>query len=484
MTEYRGQGTADAATATTTSILQETATATASQTVFNLSSITYTPGLNELSVYVNGLKKILTTDYTETSSTVVTFGSGLNVNDAVEFVVFAGGQVVNTTDAALAVFTHTNTGAAQTTIAAAMQAINLDTATELKATSGAAAQIAQTRGLSTVGDGGGGFYYWDKDSTATDDSANIGNTIQQTGVTTGRWLRLVINMQEDSLNNLRAGSNAGDALTTAANSVLIGVNAGTNATTGGSNVAIGLDPLESLVTGTDNVAIGSQAMDQGDTSYVVAIGSLAGRYNNGLYNVLIGHKAGGTSTNITGASNVGIGREALEDLTTGSNNVAVGYVALSNTTTGQQNTAAGVSAGAAIIGGAGNALFGNSAGSGITTGDNNVVVGRLAGTQLVGGDKNIVIGYLAGPTSNQSDKIFIDSSGAQTDTPMIGGDAAADTVSFAPDSANISGQFDDNATAGNTRFLVYDVDNATLERVSVGAADSGGSGFKVLRIPN
>jgi len=43
---------------------------------------------------------------------------------------------------------------------------------------------------------------------------------------------------------------------------------------------------------------------------------------------------------------------------------------------------------------------------------------------------------------------------------------------------------DANATAGNTRFMIYDVDNATLERVSVGAADSGGAGYKVLRIPN
>lgn len=43
---------------------------------------------------------------------------------------------------------------------------------------------------------------------------------------------------------------------------------------------------------------------------------------------------------------------------------------------------------------------------------------------------------------------------------------------------------DDDATAGNTRLMIYDVDNATLERVTVGAADSGGAGFKVLRIPN
>jgi len=43
---------------------------------------------------------------------------------------------------------------------------------------------------------------------------------------------------------------------------------------------------------------------------------------------------------------------------------------------------------------------------------------------------------------------------------------------------------DDNIVAGNTRFLLYDVDNAQFERVTVGIADSGGVGFKLLRIPN
>lgn len=45
-------------------------------------------------------------------------------------------------------------------------------------------------------------------------------------------------------------------------------------------------------------------------------------------------------------------------------------------------------------------------------------------------------------------------------------------------------KIDNNSTAGETRFMLYDVDNATMERVTVGAADSGGSGYKVLRIPN
>jgi hypothetical protein len=43
---------------------------------------------------------------------------------------------------------------------------------------------------------------------------------------------------------------------------------------------------------------------------------------------------------------------------------------------------------------------------------------------------------------------------------------------------------DNNTTAGNTRLMLYDIDNGRLERVSVGVADTGGVGFKVLRIPN
>lgn len=47
-----------------------------------------------------------------------------------------------------------------------------------------------------------------------------------------------------------------------------------------------------------------------------------------------------------------------------------------------------------------------------------------------------------------------------------------------------SAEFDGDTTGGNTRLKVFDVDNNQLERVSVGAADSGGVGYKVLRIPN
>jgi hypothetical protein len=42
----------------------------------------------------------------------------------------------------------------------------------------------------------------------------------------------------------------------------------------------------------------------------------------------------------------------------------------------------------------------------------------------------------------------------------------------------------ETSTSGDTWLMIYDVDNGTMERVSVGAADSGGAGYKVLRIPN
>lgn len=59
-----------------------------------------------------------------------------------------------------------------------------------------------------------------------------------------------------------------------------------------------------------------------------------------------------------------------------------------------------------------------------------------------------------------------------------------DVMEFYTDDNKPAIQIDQTSTAGQTRFLLYDVDNGTIERVTVGAPDSGGSGFKVLRIPN
>lgn len=59
-----------------------------------------------------------------------------------------------------------------------------------------------------------------------------------------------------------------------------------------------------------------------------------------------------------------------------------------------------------------------------------------------------------------------------------------DDSTFASHTSEFRTYFDNATTATWTRFLLYDVDNGQLERVSVGAADSGGAGYKVLRVPN
>jgi len=63
---------------------KQTFTATAGQTIFTLTTMQYIVGVNNLAVYVNGSKQIAGVNYSETSGTVVTFVTGLNINDVVE----------------------------------------------------------------------------------------------------------------------------------------------------------------------------------------------------------------------------------------------------------------------------------------------------------------------------------------------------------------------------------------------------------------
>lgn len=57
-------------------------TATQGQTIFNLAN-SYTPGQNELQVYINGAYQNTPENYTESSSTQITFTSGLDAGDFV-----------------------------------------------------------------------------------------------------------------------------------------------------------------------------------------------------------------------------------------------------------------------------------------------------------------------------------------------------------------------------------------------------------------
>jgi len=67
---------------------QEIQTATAGQTVFNLTTMQYQPGTNNLSVFVDGVNQYgpgAQYAFVETDSDTVTFVSGLHVNASVKF---------------------------------------------------------------------------------------------------------------------------------------------------------------------------------------------------------------------------------------------------------------------------------------------------------------------------------------------------------------------------------------------------------------
>jgi len=63
-----------------------TVTATSGQTVFTV-PFSYVVGSNRLSVYIDGVRQILSSSYTETSTTSVTFSEGVHVGAKVEFMV-------------------------------------------------------------------------------------------------------------------------------------------------------------------------------------------------------------------------------------------------------------------------------------------------------------------------------------------------------------------------------------------------------------
>ena len=71
-------------------IVPQTFTATASQTLFNLTNFTYTPGTGSLIVYINGVEKFTGRDYVETSSTSFTLNTPVSAGTLIDIYGFPG----------------------------------------------------------------------------------------------------------------------------------------------------------------------------------------------------------------------------------------------------------------------------------------------------------------------------------------------------------------------------------------------------------
>lgn len=121
---YNGTGWQDALGSVTGqfTILREVKTATAGQTVFNLTN-NYTVGINALMLYVNGVR-LLNADYTETNATTVTLATGLAVGD--ELLVEIGVTNTGTTTSAGLITSNPVGTIAATNVQAAIQELDAD----------------------------------------------------------------------------------------------------------------------------------------------------------------------------------------------------------------------------------------------------------------------------------------------------------------------------------------------------------------------
>jgi hypothetical protein len=85
-------------------VIKETQVATSGQTVFNLTTMVYNPGINSLSVYVDGVYQNPST-YTENNSTRITFSAGLHVGAIVDFVALSINEITGGADATTITYT-------------------------------------------------------------------------------------------------------------------------------------------------------------------------------------------------------------------------------------------------------------------------------------------------------------------------------------------------------------------------------------------
>jgi hypothetical protein len=99
---------------------EEVQTATAGQTVFNLTTMTYAAGANNLQVFVDGVNQYEGSSYTETDNNTVTFSQGLHEGALVKFSTVQT-QTSSVANAGAVTFLQAGTGAVPTNVQAKLR---------------------------------------------------------------------------------------------------------------------------------------------------------------------------------------------------------------------------------------------------------------------------------------------------------------------------------------------------------------------------
>ena len=168
-----------------------------------------------------------------------------------------------------------------------------------------------------------------------------------------------------------------------------------------NNVGVGGAALIGITTADYNTAVGTSALFSNSTANNnTAIGNRAGGYTTGADNTYVGYFAGKGAAGAD-AYNVGVGSNALLDVTTGNHNVVLGYNSADSLTTASKCIIIGAAAGRGITttGGSnvsdGTVAIGYAAGNAITSGSQNTAVGYSAADSVTTGNNNTVLGYEA-----------------------------------------------------------------------------------------
>jgi trimeric autotransporter adhesin len=226
---------------------------------------------------------------------------------------------------------------------------------------------------------------------ASNDNVAIGYHSQLVNISGSRNISIgsQSNSAGNSSDNIAIGYQASVAST--GNNVAIGTMALMGNSTGGNNVAVGYQTLSSVTpnSASFNVAVGYQALNANTANDNVAVGagSLAGNIT-GASNVAVGANALGTAT---GSFNIAIGNTALND-TTANNNIAIGYQSQLIGTSATRNISIGNASLASNITSSDNIAIGNNALLSTTAGTH-IAIGSSALAANTSGTANIAIGY-------------------------------------------------------------------------------------------
>ena len=361
---------------TNTYTTKQTTTTTEGQTAITVSA-NYTSGF--VDVYLNGVRLISGTDYTETNTTTITLAEGATAGDEIETVAWKTlGDVVN------------------------IGSVNvIDNLSITGVTTGTGGFVGDLTG-NVTGDVDGDCSGIAAEATALQNSRYFSITgevtaaVQSFDGTGNTVLNAVIEGDVVDADNLKVSNttSASDGQALVKRSGNAGgmtwetVSGGTS--TGETYVKLKNASGEASNTGHNTYA----GYDAGDNL-------ASGAWDNTLY----GYNAG---ENLTTADKCTIiGSDAGKNATTIGNSTLVGHSAGESITSGGSNTCIGNNSGKMITTGQMNYTAGNSAAPSLTTGSSNVVIGQYSAISLGTGSDNTVIGANSSVSSGQSNCIVI-----------------------------------------------------------------------------